>query len=288
MTIKNSVEVKKVGILGIIANVFLLSIKFVTGIVFKSQGLIADAINSFGDVFSSIVTFVGGKISSKPADDDHEFGHGKAEYVASLLIGIFMVFVSFKTITSGVKAIINNETLTFSIILFLTPVVTIIVKSLLYVYCKRLSKLNSSLLLEANSKDHRNDILLSIGVLIGISCGKFGYGVVDGIVGISISGVIIITGLKIIKEAYDVLIDKCIDSDKVDEMRKNIEAIEGVNHIDSIKSKPTGTLHMIIVKVSVNPDMTVREGHKVAGIIRQKICEDEDVYDAVVHINPDE
>jgi len=288
MTIKNSVEVKKVGIIGIIANMFLLSIKFITGIIFKSQGLIADAINSFGDVFSSIVTFVGGKISSKPADNDHEFGHGKAEFVASLLIGIFMVFVSFKTITSGAKSIINNETLTFSIILFLTPIITIIVKSMLYMYCKRLSKANNSLLLEANAKDHRNDILLSIGVLVGIICGKFGYGFVDGMVGIAISGVIIVTGITIIKEAYDVLIDKCIDADKVDEIRKNIESVPGVNHIDSIKSKPTGTLHMIIVKVSVNPDMTVRESHKVAGIIREKVCQNEDVYDAVVHINPDE
>lgn len=288
MTIKNSVEVKKVGRLGIIANLFLLSIKFITGIIFKSQGLIADAINSFGDVFSSLVTFVGGKISSKPADDDHEFGHGKAEFVASLLIGIFMVFVSFKTITSGAKAIINNETLKFSIILLLTPIVTIVVKSLLYLYCNKLAKVNNSLLIKANANDHRNDILLSTGVLIGIVCGKFGYGVIDGIVGIIISGVIIVTGLRIIKEAYDVLIDKCIDSDKVDEMRKNIEAIPGVNHIDSIKSKPTGTLHMIIVKVSVDPDMTVRESHKVAGMIREKVCKDDDVYDTVVHINPDE
>ena len=67
MTIKNSIEVKRVGLLGIVANLFLLSIKFIVGVVFKSQGLIADAINSFGDVFSSLVTFVGGKISSKPA-----------------------------------------------------------------------------------------------------------------------------------------------------------------------------------------------------------------------------
>lgn len=288
MTAKNSLEVKRVGILGIIANLFLLTIKFITGFVFKSQGLIADAINSFGDVFSSIVTFVGGKISSKPADDDHEFGHGKAEFVASLLIGIFMVFVSFKTITSGFKSILNDESLTFSVILLITPIITIIIKLLLYIYCNKLAKTNISLLLEANAKDHRNDILLSLGVLVGIICSKLGYSFVDGIVGIAISGVIVVTGITIIKEAYDVLIDKCIDSDKVDEMRKNIEEIPGVNHIDSIKSKPTGALHMLIIKVSVNPDMTVRESHKVAGMIREKICKNEDVYDAVVHINPDE
>src|SRR5574344_1528793 len=90
--------VKKVGILGIICNLFLLAIKFIGGIFFKSQGLIADAVNSFGDVFSSTVTYIGGKISEKPEDSDHEFGHGKAEYVASFLIGLFMIAVSVDTL----------------------------------------------------------------------------------------------------------------------------------------------------------------------------------------------
>ncbi len=288
MTNNKSNEVKRVGAIGVIANLFLLGIKFIVGFVFKSQGLIADAINSFGDVFSSIVTFVGGKISSKPADDEHEFGHGKAEFVASLLIGIFMVFVSFKTIRSGFESILNKESLIFSFILLIVPVVTIIVKSVLFMYCKKLAKTNNSLLLEANAKDHRNDILLSLGVLVGIIASKFGYTYIDGLVGIAISGVIVVTGITIIKEAFDVLIDKCIDAEIVGEMKKKIEEIPGVNHIDSIKSKPTGTLHMMIIKVSVNPDMTVRESHKIAGMIRELVCRNDNVYDAVVHINPDE
>lgn len=288
MTNNKSNEVKRVGAIGVIANLFLLGIKFIVGFVFKSQGLIADAINSFGDVFSSIVTFVGGKISSKPADDEHEFGHGKAEFVASLLIGIFMVFVSFKTIRSGFESILNKESLIFSFILLIVPVVTIIIKSLLFMYCKKLAKTNNSLLLEANAKDHRNDMLLSLGVFVGIIASKLGYTYVDGLVGIAISGVIVVTGITIIKEAFDVLIDKCIDADIVDEMKKKIEEIPGVNHIDSIKSKPTGTLHMMIIKVSVNPDMTVRESHKIAGMIRELVCRNDNVYDAVVHINPDE
>ena len=288
MTKNKGNEVKKVGAIGVIANLFLLSIKFLAGFVFKSQGLIADAINSFGDVFSSLVTFVGGKVSAKPADDEHEFGHGKAEFVASLLIGIFMVFVSFKTINSGFKSIINKEALTFSLLLVIVPIVTIIVKTCLLVYCKKLAKTNNSLLLEANAKDHRNDVLLSSGVLLGILASNFGYTYVDGLVGIAISGVIIVTGISIIKEAYEVLIDKCIDAEVVGEIRKAIEEIAGVNHIDSIKSKPTGTLHMVIIKVSVNPDMTVRESHKIAGQIRDIVRRNDNVYDAVVHINPDE
>lgn len=279
---------KKVGVIGIISNLFLLCVKFIVGIMFKSQGLIADALNSFGDVFSSIVTFVGGKISEKPADEDHEFGHGKAEFIASFLIGIFMVMVSIETVYSGIVSIIYNQAFTFSYFLIIVPIVTIIVKGLLYFYCTKLSKKYNSLLILSNAKDHRNDIILSIGVIIGIVFGYFGYYFIDGIVGIIISGVIIITGVKIVKEAYDVLIDKCIDVETVNEMRTKIEQTPGVNHVDSIKSKPTGTLHMLIVKVSVNPEMTVRQSHNIAAAIRSDLSKCPNVYDAVVHINPDE
>lgn len=284
---KSSLAAKTVGIFGIIGNIFLLIVKFITGYIFKSQGLIADAINSFGDVFSSIVTFVGGKISSKPADEDHEFGHGKAEFVASFLIGLFMIFVSFKTMYSGVLSIINKEIVKFSLMLIVVPVITIVTKLLLFLYCKKKSKEYNSLLLQANSKDHRNDIIISLGVLIGIVFAKLGYSFVDGAVGIVVSGVIIVTGIFIVKEAYDVLIDKCIDIETVSEMKNKIEQMDKVNHVDSIKSKPTGNMHMLIVKISVNPEMTVKESHKIAGKIREMLKENENVYDAVVHVNPD-
>ena len=285
---KVGIAAKKVGAIGIISNLFLLGGKFLVGLIFKSQGLIADAVNSLGDVFSSIVTYVGGKISEKPADDDHEFGHGKAEFVASFLIGIFMVMVSIDTLYSGVVSVIKNQAFTFSYFLIIIPIVTIITKGILCWYCTKKHKEHNSLLILSNVKDHRNDIILSIGVIIGISFGYFGYYFVDGIVGIIISGVIIATGVKIIKEAYDVLIDKCIDIEIVNEMKNRVEQIDGVNHLDSIKSKPTGNLHMLIVKVSVNPEMTVRESHSIAGQIRSDLKAYPNVYDVVVHINPDE
>jgi len=279
---------KRVGVIGIIANIFLLGMKFLVGVVFKSQGLIADALNSLGDVFSSIVTFVGGKISQKPADSDHEFGHGKAEFVASLLIGVFMVMVSLETLYSGIYSIMYNEAFTFSYFLIIVPIITIIVKGILYVYCANKAKKHDSLLILSNYKDHRNDILLSIGVIIGIVFGFYGYYFVDGIVGVLISLVIIITGVHIVKEAYDVLIDKCIDVESMNDIMKTMSEVQGVNHIDSVKSKPTGALHMIIAKVSVDPDMTVKESHKIAGKIREALRENPNIYDVVVHINPDE
>ena len=285
---ESSKAAKKVGIISMIFNLILLVIKFFIGIIFNSQGLIADAINSFGDVFSSIVTYVGGKISEKPADEDHEFGHGKAEFVASFLIGIFMIMVSFETLYKSIMSISYKTSFTFSYLLVLAPLITIITKTVLFIYCKGKAKKHNSLLILSNSKDHRNDILLSTGVLVGIVFGYYGYTFVDGIVGIVISLVIIITGIKITKEAYDILIDKCIDIDIVNEMKKQILETDGVRHIDSIKSKPTGNLHMLIVKISVDPLMTVKDSHKIAGIIREKLRSFSLVYDAVIHINPDD
>lgn len=281
-------EVKKVGIFGIIANLFLLIIKFLGGIMFKSQALIADAVNSFGDVFSSAITLIGGKIAEKPEDEDHEFGHGKAEYVASFLIGIFMIIVAIDTLYSSILSIIQNKQFEVSYLLAAIPVVTIIVKTILYIYVKRVGKKKHSLLISANADDHRNDVLISTGVLIGIVFGYYGYYFIDGIVGSIISIVIVITGIKIARKAYDILIDKCIDSNISEEVKEQITQFEGVNHIDTIKSKPTGDKHMLIVKISVDPNMTVSESHKIAGKIREKLRQNEKIYDTVVHINPDE
>lgn len=279
---------KKVGVIGMTLNFVLLVLKFVIGILSRSQGILADAVNSFGDVFSSIVTYVGGKISSKPRDDDHEFGHGKAEFVASFLIGIFMTIVSIDMIYKSILAIINNNKFEISYLVVLVPLITIVIKLLMYIVVTRIGKKNNSLLISANAKDHRNDIIISTGVLIGIVFGYYGYYFVDGIVGIVVSAIIIITGIKIIYEAYDVLIDKCIDTDIAKEIKEDIESIEGVKHVDSILSKPTGNLYMLIIKISVDPEMTVKESHKIAGKIRYELIKREGVYDAIIHVNPDE
>lgn len=278
---------KRVGIIGIVFNFLLLVLKFIIGTISKSQGLLADAVNSFGDVFSSIVTYVGGKVSSKPKDEEHEFGHGKAEFIASFLIGIIMTVVSIDMLYKSVISIINNNKLKISYVVILVPLITIIIKLFMYIIVIKISKKHNSLLIATNAKDHRNDIIISIGVFIGIIFGHFGYYFIDGIIGVIISIIIIITGIKIIYEAYDVLIDKCIDTDISKEIKEDIESIEGVRHVDSILSKPTGNLYMLIIKISVNPEMTVIESHKIAAQIRYELSKRERVYDVIVHVNPD-
>ena len=105
---------KIAGIYGIIGNIFLLIIKAIVGFVFKSQAMIADSFNSAGDIFASLMTFIGNKISSVPSDEDHNFGHGKAEYIFSMFIGLSMIFVAAKLFYASIKTLVLGSNLQFS------------------------------------------------------------------------------------------------------------------------------------------------------------------------------
>lgn len=152
---------KKASILGIMGNIFLLIIKGTVGFLTKSQAMIADSVNSAGDIFSSLMTFIGNKIASKPKDNDHHLGHGKAEYIFSMLVSISMIVVSVKLLESSIKALVHPEGYTFSWWLVIVCIITIIVKLSLYIYTHSLAKVHNNILLEANAKDHINDCIVT-------------------------------------------------------------------------------------------------------------------------------
>ena len=129
-------QTKKVGILGILGNIFLLIIKGTIGFATKSQAMIADSINSAGDIFASLMTAIGNKIASVPKDEDHNFGHGKAEYMFSLFISISMIAVSIKTIIDSAKTLFTGSEISFSWWLVVVCIITIITKLTLYIYTK--------------------------------------------------------------------------------------------------------------------------------------------------------
>ena len=154
-------SVNTASILGILGNLFLLVIKGMIGFITNSRAMIADAFNSAGDIFSSVITFIGNKIASKPSDEDHNLGHGKAEYIYSMLISIFMILMAIFVFKDSFKAIFDYSKYEFSIYLIIVCIITIIVKLCLYIYTHKISKKYNNLLIEANSKDHRNDIFIT-------------------------------------------------------------------------------------------------------------------------------
>ena len=143
-------DTKVVGILGIVGNIFLLIIKSIIGLVSGSQAMIADAANSAGDIFASFMIFVGNKIASEPNDKTHHFGHGKAEYIFSLFIGMSMIAIAFKLLYDAIFSLINGNYFDFSWWLVGVCIITIVIKLGLFIYANSISKKFDNLLLNSN------------------------------------------------------------------------------------------------------------------------------------------
>ena len=125
-------ETKKASILGILGNIFLLIIKGSIGIITKSQSMIADSANSAGDIFASIMTYIGNKIASEPQDDSHNFGHGKAEYIFSLFISMSMIGIAIKLLYDSAYSLLFGSSMQFSWLLIFVCIINIILKFLLF------------------------------------------------------------------------------------------------------------------------------------------------------------
>ncbi len=277
---------QKASIFGIIGNIFLLIIKTIVGIMTKSQAMIADSVNSAGDIFSSFMTFVGNKIASKPSDDDHNLGHGKAEYIFSLLVSISMIIVAVKLLQNSVVALINQTGYTFSWWLVVICIVTIITKLSLYIYTHSLAKKYNNILLEANAKDHINDCVATTFNLIAALLSLVGILWFDGIVGTGISVWILWSGINIFLESYNVLMDKtisCENKQKVFDIIKKYKEIKKVEHFNAT---PVGYKYQISFTIYVDGNLSTFESHEIANRLEKELSKLDEIYLTVIHVNP--
>lgn len=278
---------KRASILGIIGNIFLLIIKGSIGFITNSQAMIADSVNSAGDIFSSFMTFIGNKIASKPSDDSHNLGHGKAEYIFSMLISLSMILVSIKLLFDSIDSLVNPNNYNFSWILIVVCLVTIITKLLLYIYTHALSKKFNNLLIEANAKDHRNDCFVTTFNLIAALLSLKNILWFDGVVGIGISIWICYTGIKIFIESYNVLMDKAISEEDKKKVLAIIDKHPEVKKIQHFNSTPVGYKYQISFTIYVDGNLSTYESHEIANNLEKEIAKEiEEVYLTVIHINP--
>ena len=280
-------NVKLASILCIIGNIFLLIIKGIIGLLTKSQAMIADSINSAVDIFSSLMTFIGNKIASRPRDDCHNLGHGKAEYIFSMLISIVMMITSIRVFIDSTTCVIENKTYIFSIWLIIVCIINIVIKFILYLYTNNISKKHNNLLMKASSKDNLNDCILTLCNLISCILGIFNIYIFDGIVGIIISIWIIYTSIKIFNESYNVLMDKSISNEtknKVIEIIKKYDTIKKINHFNST---PVGYRYQISFTIFVDGNLSTFESHDIANKLEKEIIKEiEEIYLVVIHVNP--
>ena len=277
----------RASILGMVGNIFLFIIKVTAGFISNSQAMIADAFNSASDILSSIMTYIGNKVASKDADDDHNLGHGKAEYIYSMLISITMMVLGFKILIDSIGFIFNPSKYHFTIWLVIVCIVTILVKLCLYLYSSRVGKKYNNLLVEANSKDHRNDVVITGVNLVAAICSLYGIYIIDGIVGLLISLWIIYTAIKIYKESYDVLMDKTISNETKDKVLSIIEDHKEVLKIQHFNATPVGYRYMVNFTIFVDGNLSTFESHAIADKLEEEIDEKvPEIYLTVIHVNP--
>lgn len=277
---------KRVGLFGIIGNIFLLIIKATIGFISGSQAMIADSANSAGDIFASFMTFIGNKISSEPKDNTHNFGHGKAEYIFSFLISLSMIGIALKLLIDSINSLILKNQFTFSWLLVIVCFATIITKLCLYFYCLHIYKKYNNILVSANMKDHRNDCIVTTFTLISIILSKFEIFWFDGIVGVGISIWIAITGIKIFIESYNILMDISLDEETtklIYELGKNYSDIK---EIHELSSSPVGYQYIAILTIDVDGNMTTFASHTLADNLEKDILKIDKICNVIIHVNP--
>ena len=278
---------KRVSILRIMGNICLLFIKCIMGVITHSQAMMAHAINSAADIFSSFLSFVGNKIACVPSDEDHNFGHGKAEYIFSMFISIFMILVGIKILFDSIMAIILKDTFSFSIYLVLVCMITILVKLGLFLIAKNSYKIHHNILIKATMKDHRNDIFLTMGTMVSVIFGYFGYYFFDGIFGSITSIYIITTGLGIMLEAYRVLMDASISKQDKDLIIKFILENESIIRVEDFYTIPVGYKYVVVLTIDLDGNMSTFKAHTIADALEKSIIKNfKKVYKVIIHVNP--
>lgn len=277
---------KQAGIYGIIGNIFLLIIKAMVGFMSHSQAMIADSFNSAGDIFASLMTFIGNKIASVPNDNDHNLGHGKAEYIFSMFISISMILVASKLLYDSVITLVLGSELAFSWFLVGVCIVTIATKLCLFLYTKYAYQKHPNILLEANMKDHRNDCIVTFFTLFSILLTLLNIYWVDGIVGVGISIWICYVGVTIFIESYNILMDISVDDKTKNLILEIVHSFQEIREIEEIISTPVGDKYLVFLTIYLDGNLSTFESHKLADNLENNINKLDKIYKTIVHVNP--
>ncbi len=216
------------GIVGIICNLILSILKFIVGSVSNSVSIIADATNNISDAGSSIVTLVGFRLSEKPADEDHPYGHARIEYITGLIISFLIIHIGFDIFVDSFKKILNPEESIFSWVTIIILVSSIIVKLWLSSFNRKLAKAIKSKTLEATATDSRNDCISTFAVLVATLVSHFWNIQLDGVIGVGVAALIIFSGIQLVKETVGPLLGQAPSKEIYEKIESGILEYDNV------------------------------------------------------------
>lgn len=279
-------------IIGIVGNIILAALKWGIGVYSGSKALVADAVHSASDVAGSFAVYLGLRAAKQPPDEDHPYGHGKAELIAAIIVAVLLFLVGIEIGKSSFESFFSPIEPPKAIAIA-AVVVSIVVKEAMFRYKYNLGKKLNSDALIVNAYEHRSDVYSSIAALIGIGCAIIGgrMGIewleyADPVAGLIVSLMILQMAWRLGNESIHSTLDHVLHEEDTLEMRKTAESVDHVKRIDELHAREHGHYVIVDIKVSVDPNMTVEDGHRVGKEVKRKLLQLENVQNVFVHINP--
>lgn len=274
------------GAVGVFFNILLFAAKLSAGLICGSVSMVADALNNLTDAGSSIITFIGFKLASKPTDREHPFGHGRMEYVTGLIVSMLIFLVGFELIRGSVEKLFSGGAVEFSYPLLIVLVCSILVKLYMFAYNSVTAKKINSAAMRATALDSITDCFATLAVLISVLLNKFWGLQVDGIAGIIVAVFILCTGIKSAKETIGLLVGDAPDPEYVRDIEKTVLSSPCVLGVHDLMVHSYGPGRQIIsLHAEVNADSDILTAHDNIDNIEREL-EKKFKCIAVIHMDP--
>ena len=270
----------RVTIIGSIVNLLLVVCKFVAGFLGRSTAVVADAVHSLSDLITDIVVLVFVRISGKPADDDHDYGHGKYETLATAIIGIALFAVGVGILVESIEkivAVVNGAVLPRpSLLAVIVTLLSVVSKEALYWYTIKMGRKYNSQAVVANGWHHRSDAFSSIGVLIGI-VGAMVLGdkwsVLDPIAAAVVSVFIVKVAIDLVKPCVEELLERSLPNDIEQQIEQTILSVDGVTSPHHLRTRRIGNNYAIEVHIRMDGNLTLHEAHCITSAVERRLKE---------------
>lgn len=285
-------RVKHAAWVGIIINIALAIVKGTFGVLANSRALIADAAHSAADVVTSFAVLIGVRAAELPPDEDHPYGHGKAESITAIIVSVLLFLVGFEIALNTIGEMRGGSEPPGTIALYII-VASIIIKEALFRVKVRLGKKYNSEAIITDAWHHRSDAISSIAALAGVGASIIGfhfdipwllYG--DLVAGVFVAGLVMLMAWKLGKDAIHNALDHVLHEEDTTEMKDKVLGVDGVIGIDEFHARQHGHYVIIDIKIAVDPEISVRAGHDIATDVKGLLMEEEKVRNVLVHVNP--
>lgn len=273
-------------IVGIICNIFLFLVKLVVGLMVHSVSVMADAFNNLSDAGSSLISFVGVKIASKPADEEHPFGHGRMEYISALIVSFLVLEVGFTFLKDSISKIKSPEAIRFQMVSVVILLLSICVKLWLGLFNRKLGKKIDSKVMIAVFTDSMGDVLTTTATIVSLLFFHFTEINIDGIVGIGVALVVMWAGVGIAKDTLEPLLGEAIDPEEYQRIKKFVGSYDGIigSH-DLIVHNYGPNRSMASIHAEVPNNADIKESHEIIDKIERDAVENLGIF-LVVHMDP--